>query len=813
MKKLIALLFVMMSVKTFSQLNITPMPAEVKMGKGNFTINRNTVIVLEGSGLEKTVDIFNGELQKMLGFKLKIVKVNPGKNTITLNFEKLDYKFPGAYNLTVDEKGIYIAGDNETGVFYGLQTLIQLLPPVSGKQLFQTADASRLNDIRYPAPTIPYLFINDYPRFEYRGVHFDVSRHFFPVNYVKKYIDYLAAHKFNTFHWHLTDDQGWRIEIKKYPKLTSVGAWRSGTIIGRFPGSGNDSIRYGGFYTQEQIREIVKYAGDRYITVLPEIDIPGHSMAALAAYPELGTDSTYPYKVAETWGINGPFNNVLNPTEKTFKFLEDVFDEVIKLFPSKYIHVGGDECSKTWWKQSAFCQQLIKDKNLKDEHGLQSYIIQRVEKYINSKGRKIIGWDEILEGGLAPNASVMSWRGEEGGIAAAKQGHDVVMTPGTYCYFDHSQTRNEDSVTIGSYLPLETVYSYEPIPAALTAAEAKHILGAQANLWTEYISNPAKVEYMLFPRMSALSEVLWTPKDKRNWNDFERRIPFLMQRYESWAANYSKAYYDLDATVSAAQDGNGLVWQVKRKPNGSQGMDVLFADGNSAIALPAYDADGKISTAVIPEKFEVKERARADQNSVSLNVTASGTARAALYNSTNQTGMELVMDEQHPVTVLTQKFSFNKATGKKITLKKEAAKNYPGNGAFTLVDGIQNTKGAGRSSEFLGFLGDCEATIDFGKTTVFDKVVIHALSQHSSWIWEPSRMEVSLSEDGVNFVPVGIGEEFIRVNTGNGTITMNMANSSARVIKVGVKNFGKIPEGNPGAGTVSWLFVDEIEVK
>ena len=792
MKKLIALLFLMSSMKSFSQLNITPMPAEVKIGKGNFTFNQNTVLVLEGSGLEKTAEIVNGQLEKVIGFKLKVVKVNPGKNTVTLNFERLDYKLPGAYNLTVDDQGVYIAGDNAAGVFYGLQTLLQLLPVSS----IPASPAGRQYPVSLPlrqagSIQIPQLSINDYPRFEYRGMHFDVSRHFFPISYVKKYIDYLAAHKFNTFHWHLTDDQGWRIEIKKYPKLTSVGAWRSGTIIGRFPGTGNDSIRYGGFYTQEQIKEIVKYAGDRYITVLPEIDIPGHSMAALAAYPEFGTDSTYKYKVSETWGINGPFNNVLNPSEKTFKFLEAVFDEVIKLFPSKYIHIGGDECSKTWWKQSAFCQKLIKDKNLKDEHGLQSYIIQRIEKYINSKGRKIIGWDEILEGGLAPNASVMSWRGEEGGIAAAKQGHDVVMTPSGFCYFDHSQTKAEDSVTIGGYLPLETVYGYEPIPAALNESEAKHILGAQANLWTEYISNPAKVEYMLFPRMSALSEVLWSPKDKRNWTDFERRIPGLMERYQSWGANYSKAYYELQTAANPADNNAGVVWRVTKR------------SGNDYVIIEKSSADA--------QKVNVDNQTdfKTDGNVSSVNVTESSTLKATLYKGKSG---EKQLDPMQVISTVSQQFDFNKATGKKITLAKEASKNYPGNGAFTLVDGIQNRRGFDRSSEFVGFLGDCEATIDMGKTTVFDKVIIHALSRRSGWIWEPSGMEVSVSEDGVNFVSAGIAEAFDKTNAANGTMTMNITNASARFIKVHIKNFGKIPEGNPGAGTIAWLFVDEIEV-
>ncbi|MEO8852207.1 MAG: family 20 glycosylhydrolase, partial [Ginsengibacter sp.] len=368
--------------------------------------------------------------------------------------------------------------------------------------------------------------------------------------YIKKYIDYLAYFKYNTFHWHLTEDQGWRIEIKKYPRLTSVGGFRNGTIIGHYPGTGNDNAHYGGFYTQEQIKDVVKYAQDRFITIIPEIEMPGHASAAIAAYPQLSCfpDKSTPIsdkttwagsrdgkQVQQTWGV---FDDIFVPSEYTFKFLENVLDEVMQLFPSKYIHIGGDEAPKTYWKESAFCQKLIKEKNLKDEHGLQSYFIQRIEKYLNSKGRKIIGWDEILEGGLAPNATVMSWRGEEGGIAAAQQHHDVIMTPGTYCYFDHAQMKNSDSLTIGGYLPLDTVYSYNPVPKELKESEAHYILGAQGNVWTEYMASPEKVDYMIFPRMSALSEVLWSPKDSRNITRFRTELPDLYKRYELLGANY-----------------------------------------------------------------------------------------------------------------------------------------------------------------------------------------------------------------------------------------------------------------------------------
>jgi hexosaminidase len=393
-------------------------------------------------------------------------------------------------------------------------------------------------------------------------MHLDEGRHFFGMDFVKKYIDFIAMYKLNTFHWHLTEDQGWRIEIKKYPKLTTVGGFRNANIIGRYPGKGSNNTRYGGFYTQAQIKEIVKYAADRFVTIIPEIEMPGHASAAIAAYPEL---SCFPNEstpaiptmhsaatlealkkpgtkiVQETWGV---FDDVFTPTENTFTFLQNVLDEVMALFPSTYIHIGGDECPKESWKRSEFCQKLIKEKGLKDEHGLQSYFIGRIEKYLNSKGRQIIGWDEILEGGLAPNATVMSWRGEKGGIEAAKEKHNVIMTPGGWMYFDHQQNKKEDSVTIGGYTTIQKVYSYEPFPKEMDPADHKYVLGAQANVWTEYMNNTAKAEYMVFPRISALSEVLWTNKENKSWPSFEKKLLHEFKRYDNFKINYSKAYFN-----------------------------------------------------------------------------------------------------------------------------------------------------------------------------------------------------------------------------------------------------------------------------
>jgi hexosaminidase len=505
-------------------VNIIPQPAELKMPEtaGQFVITSKTPIILEGSGLENSARFLNEYLKQLYGFTLPVTKKAGAVAGIRLNFDRLDFPLPGAYNMEINAKGVYIGGDNAAGTFYGVQTLLQLLPVEKASSL-----------------AVSYLTIKDYPRFEYRGLHLDVSRHFFPVSFVKRYIDYIALHKMNYFHWHLTEDQGWRIEIKKYPNLTKAGAWRNGTIIGRYPGTGNDSIRYGGFYTQKEVKEIVDYAAKRYVTIIPEIEMPGHASAALTAYSWLGCTGG-PYQVQQTWGV---FNDVFCAgNDSVFTFLQNVLDEVIPLFPAKYVHIGGDECPKESWKVCPKCQKRMADNKLKDEHELQSYFVQRMEKYINSKGKVLIGWDEILEGGLAPNAVVMSWRGEKGGIEAAKQNHDVIMTPGDYVYLDHSQTKKEDSVTIGGYTPVKEIYGYEPIPRELSETERKHILGAQGNVWTEYMGNIKKVEYMIFPRVSALSEVLWSPSEKRNWSDFETRLQAQFKRYDLWGANYNKAF-------------------------------------------------------------------------------------------------------------------------------------------------------------------------------------------------------------------------------------------------------------------------------
>ncbi|WP_134089296.1 beta-N-acetylhexosaminidase [Olivibacter sp. XZL3] len=490
---------------------LIPKPQSIEAGTGVFKLDNQTKLVVKDEATRKNMSLFNEILWNRYQLRLPLVQEPSGKYILIENGQAEEE----AYQLTVSEKSIQIKGGN-SGAFYALQTVLQLIEQQNG------------------GLQIPAVSVSDKPEFGYRGVMIDVARHFFSLDEMKKVVDLMAYFKFNRLHWHLTDDQGWRLEIKKYPKLTEVSAWRDSTIIGQygdFKPFIYDGEKHGGYYTQDEARELVSYAADRKITVIPEIELPGHSTAVLAAYPEFGCkDSTY--QVAGFWGVHP---NIFCPKEETFKFLEDVFTEVMDIFPSQYIHVGGDEVPKEHWEQSDFAQKLIKKNKLKDEHGLQSYFITRIEKFLNKHNRRLVGWDEILEGGLAPNATVMSWRGEEGGIAAAKMGHDVIMTPNSHLYIDHYQAKDitTEPLAIGGFLPLERVYSYHPRPASLSAQEQKHILGVQANLWTEYIGTNNKLEYMLFPRVLALAEIAWTAKDKQGFDDFSvNRLPSRLQELE-----------------------------------------------------------------------------------------------------------------------------------------------------------------------------------------------------------------------------------------------------------------------------------------
>ena len=494
-----------------NDLPIIPKPSQQQLSQGSFKLSASTRIVASDEAAKLNAGLLNTSLEKLFGFKLKIEngKAKNGKNQIVFSTEKTD---PAdqlkneQYSLNIAPQSIQVTGTGQ-GQFYALQSLLQLLPLERKAQL-----------------QLPAVQIKDSPRFVWRGMHLDVSRHMVSTDFIKKFLDQMAFYKMNTFHWHLTDDQGWRIEIKAYPRLTEIGAWRKQTAIGRsnnpdpFTGDGKP---YGGYYTQAQIRDIVAYAAARHITVVPEIEMPGHAQAALAAYPELAC-TPGPFEVASNWGV---FEDIFCPSEATFQFLEKVLAEVADLFPGPYLHVGGDEVPKTRWKKSPLAQAVMQREGLKNEEELQSWFIRRAEKIVNGKGKRLIGWDEILEGGLAPNATVMSWRGEEGGIASARQGHDVIMSPEGCCYFDAGQgPKDQEAWQLEGKLTLEKVYAFNPVPAVLTVEQQKFIRGVQANTWTEYLPGTEMIEYMVFPRMLAMAEIAWSVQQGRQFANFEQRL-------------------------------------------------------------------------------------------------------------------------------------------------------------------------------------------------------------------------------------------------------------------------------------------------
>lgn len=513
-----------------------PVQMQLKNGDDSFKLDRNTVIVSDTSQSDaRNVAIqLKNEIDSATGFDISIKPKNSRNgNYISLSVEGGTIENDEGYQLDVFEDDIAISAPSATGLFYGVQTLKQLLPP----EVYQS-DYSLV-----PANTtwrVTAVSIMDYPRFEYRGMHLDVSRHFFPIEFIKRYLDLMAMHKMNRFHWHLTDDQGWRIEIEQYPLLTEIGGWRDSTLVGHYGTGIYDGERYGGYYTQKKIREVVEYARKKHITIIPEIEMPGHASAALAAYPELGCVEGKKYLVKTTWGV---FDDVFCPKEETFTFLQNVLTEVMDLFPGKYIHIGGDEAPKKQWESSKLAQQVMDREKLETEEELQSYFIQRIERFLNDNGRQIIGWDEILEGGLAPNATVMSWRGTKGGIKAAEQGHNVIMTPVSHLYLDYYQAdKQSEPLAIGGFSPLEEVYHFEPVPKSLSNIEAQYILGAQGKVWTEYMHSGDKVEYMAYPRASAVAEITWSPKEKRNWTDFWRRLQTHFKRYEVMDVNAATHY-------------------------------------------------------------------------------------------------------------------------------------------------------------------------------------------------------------------------------------------------------------------------------
>lgn len=526
-------------------VQIIPEPSHIERLEGHFAIQRNTTIYIENDDKAwiKTASMFNEILSTTAGFSLAFADELPQRDAIC--FMEVPSIAPEGYHLRVGSRRIIIESSDAAGAFYALQTLTQMMPDriYSGSRQRGPWD-------------VPCADIEDAPRFKYRGMHIDCCLHFFNIPFLKRYIDLMAMHKINRFHWHLTDDQGWRIEIDKYPLLTEKGQWRKETVVGSLKSGVYDGRPHGGFYSKDEIRELVSYAADRHVTVIPEIEMPGHALAALSCYPELGCGLEENYETATKWGV---FKQVFCPKETTFRFLEDILDEVMELFPSELIHIGGDECPKDSWKQCSHCQKLIRDLNLKDEEELQSWFVSRIADYVESKGRKVIGWDEILQGGLARNASVMSWRGEDGGIEAARARHDVVMSPHFRYYLDYWQADPEsEPLAMGGPVTLRDVYDYNPIPDVLEPSEARHIIGIQGCMWTEYTPTPERVEYMSWPRMCAIAETGWST-GKKNWDNFSRRVERNFKRLDLMGVNACRAFFSPVITLHKDTDYSAVV--------------------------------------------------------------------------------------------------------------------------------------------------------------------------------------------------------------------------------------------------------------
>lgn len=738
-----------MAEKNFhvNEIIIVPEPAYVEPLVGRVDANSVWISTADTS-LFFSRDYLQNHITKYKSTRLKLAdtqQIRTKALPIVLSLDKTIIN-PSAYILQVMPNRIEIRG-NSTGVFYGVQTLIQLF------------SHGNYDDI-------PACLIKDSARFSWRGLHLDVGRHFQPVSFIKHYLDWMALHKLNTFHWHLTEDQGWRIEIKKFPELTRTGSRRNQTLIGPYGTGIYDGIPHGGFYTQGEIREIVQYATERHITIVPEIEMPGHSLAALSAYPELGCTGG-PYQVMETWGVSDEVMCAGN--ERTFDFLEQVLDEVMNLFPGSILHVGGDECPKERWKHCNRCQERMRKEGLPDEQALQSYFMQRIEKIVNQRGKRIIGWDEILEGGLPPHAMVMSWRGEAGGIEAAKQQHEVVMCPGKPLYFDHTQRMQEDSVTQGGYNPLEAVYAYNPIPAELDQSLHRFVLGAQANVWTEYMCYPSKIEYMLFPRMAALSEMLWTPETKKSWTQFETKLPYLFDWYKSLNIRYSDAYYDLKPSWETNANGQ-LYWKLQAK----QGR-------------------GMIQVSKPNQRFKNYQKP--------VRVQKSGMYRGFWESANGAQTSDTVQQLVH----------VNKATGKLVKLSVSPSSSYSTGGVLTLTDGVHNTMGMSKSAQFLGFWGDdVVIDLDLGKRKRVRHLKLRSFEQAASWIYSPKAVIWEISEDGKVYTEL---QRESNADRNNGHVVFSCAlNRRIRFIRAKVKNHGTIESGKPGSGHPAWLFLDELQV-
>ena len=743
---------------------VIPMPHEIVAAQGTPFVLKSGVKILYPEGnaqMQRNAELLAEYLKTATGKDFAVEAGTEGKNAIVLALG-VDNKNPEAYELKVAGEGVTVKGATEAGVFYGIQTLRKSLPVAVGANI-----------------SLPAVDIKDAPRFAYRGAHFDTSRHFFTVDEVKTYIDMLALHNMNRMHWHFTEDQGWRIEIKKYPKLTEIGSKRSETVIGKNSGK-YDGVPHEGFYTQEEAKEIVKYAAERFITVIPEIDIPGHMQAALASYPELGCTGG-PYEVWKMWGVSEDVLCIGN--DQSLKFLEDVFAELIEIFPSEYIHIGGDECPKVRWAQCPKCQARIKQLGLKSdakhtkEERLQSYVISHVEKFLNEHGRQIIGWDEILEGGLAPNATVMSWRGEGGGIEAAKQHHDVIMTPNTYLYFDYYQSKDTDNepLAIGGYLPVERVYSYEPMPKSLTPDEQKYIKGVQANLWTEYIPTFSHAQYMVLPRWAALAEVQWSAPEKKDYANFLSRLPRLIQWYDAEGYNYAKHVFDVTAEFT---------------PNTTDGtLDITL---NTLDDAPIhYTLDGSEPTAASPRAEGV----------VKVKENAVFSAKALRPTGDSR--------------VLTEKICFSKSSMKPIVANQPVNNQYKFKGESTLVDGLKGN-GNYKTGRWIAFFkNDMDVTIDLQQPTEISRVALSTCVEKGDWVFDVRGLTVEVSADGKNFTKVA-SESYpaMKEDDKNGVYHHELTFDpvQARYVRVIAPTEQSMPAWHGGKGSPAFLFVDEIEI-
>ena len=745
--------------------NVIPLPREIVANgdAGHFTLNGKTVISYPAGNdsLKLHAEQLRDYLRLLTGHELKITDAPQEKNAVNLQIDS-NIENPEGYELKVNPNQIVISGSTPAGVFYGIQTLRKSIP----------AYADGKYNVEFPT-----VSITDYPRFGYRGAHFDVSRHFFPADSVKKFIDLLALHNINRLHWHISDDQGWRVEIKKYPRLTEIGSKRPGTVIGHNTDE-YDSIPVEGFFTQDQIKDIISYASDRHITIIPEIDLPGHMQSALAAYPELGCTGG-PYEVWKRWGVSTEV--LCGGNDSVYVFIRDVLDEISDLFPSEYIHIGGDECPKVRWEECEKCQLRIKELGLKGdiegtpEEKLQSHIMKYVENFLATKGKKIIGWDEILEGGASQSATIMSWRGEDGGIAAARRGNDVIMTPNIYLYFDYYQTldRDNEPIAIGGYVPLEKVYGYEPVGDRFTPEEAAHIKGVQANLWTEYIKTFPQAIYMELPRMAALSEVQWTNGEK-DYEKFLQRLPALMAHYSANGYPYSKRAYDINGAVEVDTLNHTISY-------------ILTAPENAPIY---YTTDGS-EPSVASMRYERPVKIDKDTQIRAFAKYSFGASN-----------------------IWKDSVSLHKAAAYPVRLLTSPAPKYARQPDI-LTNGRSGSS-EWNTDEWIGYNGnDIIAEIDMVQSTDISEVSVNANVDTNSHVFDVRKRSVSVSDDNVNWQEVASQEYPAlagRTKTIN-THTLTFPARKARYVKVNIEPEKDIPYWHNAKGKKGFVFIDEIKVR